>query len=59
MQRHWIKAPSTRDTVHHWNGRKVLCDVSQTVGSCVTVYFVDGDTISALIPKKYLSKTGW
>ncbi len=56
MQRYWINAPSIFQPVHHFHGRNVIAE--KTPDSTVTVYFTDGDTISALIPSKYLAN-GW
>jgi hypothetical protein len=58
LERYWINAPSTLQPVHHWNGRNVFVDKSDRDGVCVTVYFTEGPTISAMIPKMYLS-AGW
>ena len=58
MERHWINAPSNQQVVHHWHGKNVLVDMSDRCGILVTVYFTQGDTISAMIPAMYLAK-GW
>jgi len=56
MQRYWINAPSTLQPVHHWHGKRVLCD--KQPNTVVTVYFTEGETISAMIPSMYLAN-GW
>jgi hypothetical protein len=58
MERCWINAPSTLQPVHHWHGRNVIVDRSDSDGMCVTVYFIEGPIVSAMIPALYLSK-GW
>ncbi len=56
MKRHWINAPSTLQPVHHMHGKNVIAE--KTDDKMVTVYFVDGDTISARIPAIFLAD-GW
>lgn len=58
MERYWINQPSTLQECHKMHRSNVLCDVSNSFGSCVTVYFTEGDIVSALIPRNALSK-GW
>lgn len=58
MERYWINQPSTLQPCHHLNGKNVLVDMSSREGSCITVYFVYGDVVSALIPMNALSQ-GW
>lgn len=56
MERCWINAPSTLQPVHHWHGRNVIVDRGDRDGVCVTVYFTEGQIISAMIPSMYLAK---
>jgi hypothetical protein len=58
MERYWINAPSTHNPLHAMNGRNVLADLSESTEKTVQVFFIEGDVISAQIPKLYLSK-GW
>jgi hypothetical protein len=56
MQRYWINQPATKQVAHTMHGLNVLTDM---VGDkTVTVYFVSGRIISAVIPKNALSE-GW
>jgi hypothetical protein len=60
MQRYFINAPSSLQLLHELDGCNVLADLStMSEGDrTVTVYFTSGQTISARIPVKFLSK-GW
>lgn len=56
LERAWINQPSTLQPLHNWNGKNVLR--GKAFGGLVTVYFTDGDIISAMVPSNVLSK-GW
>jgi hypothetical protein len=57
LARYWINQPSTLQPCHYMHGRNVLA-LENPPYEFVTVYFVEGPTISARIPKLALSP-GW
>ena len=57
LKRYWINQPSTLQPCHRWHGRNVIADTTEQ-GKNATVYFADGDEISAIVPKLVLSQ-GW
>ena len=58
LERMWVNQPSTLQICHELNGTNVLADYSDTDGARVTIYFLTGDTVSAMVPKLILAK-GW
>lgn len=53
MKRMWINQPSTLQPFHHLHRVNVLWDEKRE-----TVYFLNGNIISAMLPREILSK-GW
>jgi len=53
MERMWINQPSTAQPYHKYHGRNVLWDKERD-----TVYFTEGETVSAMFPANVLS-AGW
>lgn len=60
MKRYWINQPSTLQPCHSMHGQNVLSDLKPVFDGAtnVTVYFAQGEIISAVIPKLALSE-GW
>jgi hypothetical protein len=66
LERYWINQPSTLQPHHKMHGKNVLARLGVTINRklknqnplITTVYFVDGDTISADIFTNSLSP-GW
>lgn len=57
MRRYWINQPSTLQPMHSMNGLRVIAP-KHLDDDYVTVYFIDGPVISALIGSSALSP-GW
>ena len=55
-QRCWINQPSTLQPLHHLHGKCVLA-VDDT-NKMKTIYFLDGEIVSARVPANVLS-LGW
>jgi hypothetical protein len=56
MERMWINAPSTLQSCHGMHGTCVLA--GNVYGTLRQVFFLEGDTISQMVPENALS-TGW
>lgn len=57
MIRMWINQPSTLQEFHHLHGVNVLAEFPN--GNYATrIYFLEGETISQMIPHRVLSR-GW
>ena len=57
MERYWINQPSNLQLLHKYHGRLVLAP-RIIKSKNVTIYFIDGEVISALLPANILSQ-GW
>lgn len=57
MKRMWINQPSCLQPLHKLHGYNVIADMDSDDRSA-TVYFTEGEIISMIIPKIWLSN-GW
>ncbi len=57
-ERCWINAPSTLNQYNNMHGLRVIAPKKRSGDERVTVYFIDGQIISAMVHQMYLSK-GW
>ena len=56
IRRVWVNQPSTLQPMHRWNGMNMLATSYNDY--CDVVYFLEGDSISMVMPKACLSD-GW
>jgi hypothetical protein len=57
VKRMWINQPSTLQPFHHLHGTNVLAHFDEKTGK-TTVYFLDGETVSSMVPNNVLAG-GW
>jgi hypothetical protein len=58
MQRMWINQPSQWDVLHKYHGTNVLMDTEKRNDGFIAIYFLEGETVSMVIPSLALSQ-GW
>ena len=60
MNRYCVNQPSSLQSCHAFHGQNVIApeNMDGAIGSSVTVYFIVGPVISAILPKESLSR-GW
>jgi hypothetical protein len=60
MSRYWVNQPSSLQPAYGFHGQNVIApeNMNEIDGPSVTVYFQNGPTTSAILPKLSLSR-GW